>query len=525
MNNIEEENNNDNTSKNMNEPISYKLVILFSFISLSIALNMNIAYTLFKKPNETIINYIDYDQAIKNNATALKKIYDKDFRRYEKYEKEFNTDSKCDLLDPIRIFNNRLKNPPIEICNTDKTKHICYKDKGYYSDIFWNKDGVLCVMENIVLDPSKFSQRNYIYKGPVDQKNKGSPILAKGFLSTKCTPNKIKFKYSKKMYESYFNSWNYDYNNENEELEELAPGKTVFLLSRNQDSPNLFHGNAEIINIICLLYLFNLAPEEVQLVIFSGIEIPNDPFYDMFKDIFKDSFEPIYLNNLKKKYKISKAINVPMNWDTPTFILMDLPKCDSTTRTYQLYNDFVDKYISLTPYKDTFISDENSRYYPERIIKNHENGVNFTKIITLQWRKVWPKNRKKQQRILGNAKELADKLSQILPQNFLVRLIDTATLPYKDQISVMRSSDYFIGIHGAGLSLSAFLPKKSILQEIHGDKVNTLLTLMSALSGHVTYSDLIKNKNRLYKGNKNVFFDVDDFAQSVLKHMKDNGFL
>ena len=107
----------------------------------------------------------------------------------------------------------------------------------------------------------------------------------------------------------------------------------------------------------------------------------------------------------------------------------------------------------------------------------------------------------------------------------MVRLIDTATLPYKDQISVMRSSDYFIGIHGAGLSLSVFLPKKSILQEIHGDKVNTLLTLMSALSGHVTYSDLIKNQNRLYKGNRNVFFDVEDFAKSVLKHMKDNGFL
>ena len=61
----------------------------------------------------------------------------------------------------------------------------------------------------------------------------------------------------------------------------------------------------------------------------------------------------------------------------------------------------------------------------------------------------------------------------------------------------MRSSDYFIGILGAGLSLSVFLPKNSILQEIHGDKVNTLLTLMSALSGHVTYSDLIKNQNRL----------------------------
>ena len=523
MNNIEE--NNNDTPKKSTELICFKIIFLISFISLSIALNTNLTYNLFKKTNKIVINYRDYDQAIQNNLTSLKKLYDKDYRRYKLYEEGFNEHSKCNLLDPINIFNSRLKNEPIEICNTSKTKHICYKDKGYYRDIFWNKNGVLCLMENIVLDPSKFSQRNYVYKGPIDSKYKGFPALDKGFLSTNCVPNKIQFDYNKRMYESYFNSWDYDYNNENEELEELAPGKTVFFLSRNQDSPNLFHGNAEIINIISLLYLFNLSPEEVQLVIFSGIEIPNDPFHDMFNDIFKDSFEPIYLNNLKKKYKISKAVNVPMNWDTPTFIVMNLPKCNSTTRTYKLYNDFVDKYIPLTPYKDKFISDENSCYYPDKIIKNHLNGVNFTKIVTIQWRRVWPKNRKRQQRILGNAKELADKLSQVLPQNFLVRLIDTATLPYKDQISVMRSSDYFIGIHGAGLSLSVFLPKNSILQEIHGDKVNTLLTLMSALSGHVTYSDLIKNQNRLYKGNRNVFFDVEDFAKSVLKHMKDNGFL
>ena len=45
-----------------------------------------------------------------------------------------------------------------------------------------------------------------------------------------------------KMYDNYFNSWNYNYSlKEGEKIEELAPNKTVFLLSRNEGSPNLFH--------------------------------------------------------------------------------------------------------------------------------------------------------------------------------------------------------------------------------------------------------------------------------------------
>ena len=104
--------------------------------------------------------------------------------------------------------------------------------------------------------------------------------------------------------------------------------------------------------------------------------------------------EPIYIKNLKKKYKISKAINVPTNWDSPPFVYIPFPKCDSTTRTYQLYNDFVDKYMNLTKFNDTFISKKNffntinkffpGKYLTETILnymrKNFKNieSISFT---------------------------------------------------------------------------------------------------------------------------------------------------
>jgi hypothetical protein len=78
-------------------------------------------------------------------------------------------------------------------------------------------------MENIVLDPSKSNNTNIIYKGPVDNIYRGSPILSKGFLNMECNNNKDSKNYNY-FYKSYFNSWNYSYQY-SEELEELAPRK------------------------------------------------------------------------------------------------------------------------------------------------------------------------------------------------------------------------------------------------------------------------------------------------------------
>ena len=78
-----------------------------------------------------------------------------------------------------------------------------------------------------------------------------------------------------------------------------------------------------------------------------------------------------------------------------------------------------------------------------------------------------------------------------------------------------------------GLSLSIFLPKKSIYHEIlHGQSINIkILALMSALSGHITYRDKLEATTDQMDGNENVYFDENVFADSVLTHMNENNFL
>jgi hypothetical protein len=213
-----------------------------------------------------------------------------------------------------------------------------------------------------------------------------------------------------------------------------------------------------------------------------------------------------------------------MNWDSPCFPKQYIVEnCNYPTRAYKIFNDLVNRFFEISDFIDPFISND-IFYYPKTIIESNEAKITFNKTVTIQWRKVWPKGRKMQYRILGNGPELADKLASILPKNILVRLVETASLPMKEQIGLMKKTDYLVGIHGAGLTLSIFLPYNSILHEVLIEEVKSLIKLMSIISGHKTYSDKIDARVEKNEGFQMVFFNVDAFSNSVYNHLKENHF-
>jgi hypothetical protein len=251
--------------------------------------------------------------------------------------------------------------------------------------------------------------------------------------------------------------------------------------------------------------------------------LKDDPFYNLYEKIISRGGKPIYIRDLKQKYYISSAIHIPINWDSPLFIRLKIPRgypdCKYSTQTYNLFNNLINKYLNITNFQDSFISDNKTFYYSESIIKNSKLNNTFNKSITIQWRKVWPEGRIYQQRLLGNAIEMTDKLSSVLPKNYLIRLVDTASLSIIEQISIMRKTDYLIGIHGAGLSLSIFMPTQSVLYEILPKSNNKDPVVMSSLSGHKTYSDILKSKKKYINYNEFIFFDVSEFINNTLKYI------
>ena len=458
--------------------------------------------------------YMDYKGY---NITALTK------KIFEYLGVKERIDKKCYELEPMHLFELRLNNTPMKICDNEKSNqyHICYVNS--HNDYFYHKNGVTCIMKNIILDPFKSSQTSIIYKGPVDKVYRGFPILYYGFFNMNCE-NKNDIKEYDYLYTTYFNSWNYNYNRK-EELTELAPNKTIFFMSRNQDSPNLFHGGSELINAVSMMELFNLKPEDIQIIFLESMILKGDPLYDIYKSIISRGGEPIYIRDLHKKYLISSAVHVPINVDSPLFMDASFPNCgEHPGRAYKLLNDLVSKYMNISTYEDKFISDNETYYYPKSVIDSHNSNIKFKKYITIQWRKVWPKGRTGQYRILGNGPELAEKLANALPKDFLVRLIDTAGMPIKEQISLMKKTDYLVGMHGAGLSLAIFMDNKSILHEVLPARNMGVLTLMSALSGHRTYSDKLRSTMKIIDDNEYFFFKEGHFVKRVLVHMRENFF-
>ena len=491
-------------------------IILYSLIIIKFKDNLK------RKKRKNIIKKIN-----RNSVYKIDEIY----KNIESYEIKHNK-MECNALDPINIFKKRLTSTSTILCSNDDSNHICFKDG---NDLFVARNGASCEFKNVIIDPSKWRADNNIYKGPMDPNNRGCPLLSKGFFNIQCKSGE-KYNYSGYdfIYNNYFNGWNYEYKNyekEKEQLEELAPGKTVFFISRNQDSPNLYHGGSEFVNALAIMYLMNLNPKDIQIVFLESILIMDDPFYDLYKELIGRGGEPIHIKNLTKKYLVSKGVHIPINWDSPCFIRSEVPECiNHPTKTYYLYNMLIDKYISPDNYTD-IISNNNKNnseifYYPETIINEiTKNKNSFNKILTFQWRRVWPKGRKGQYRILGNGPELADKLSSLLPKNILLRLIDTARLPIKQQISIMRNTDYFVGIHGAGLSLSIFAPQNCIYHEVlHVPNMNGL-ELFAALSGHKVYKDIIAANVKYIDGNENIFFNVDEFAKVVISHLKESNLM
>ena len=432
-------------------------------------------------------------------------------------------DKECYELEPMHLFELRLNSTPIKLCDNEYSNqnHICYKD--IYEDYLYHRNGVSCIMKNIIIDPSKSSHTNIIYKGPVDPAHRGFPILYNGFFNMKCESKKDFTEYDN-LYETYFNSWNYNYN-QNEEITELAPGKVIFFLSRNQDSPNIYHGSSELINALAMMELFHLKPEDIQIIFLESMIIKDDPFYDLYKSIISRGGEPIYIRNLHKKFLVSSAVHVPINVDSPVFMDINFPNCGQHQgRVYKLLNDLIMKYMDIPIYEDKFISDNETYYYPKSVVDSHNSKIQFKKYITIQWRKVWPKGRTGQFRILGNGPEIAEKLANALPKDFLVRLIDTAGMTIREQISLMKKTDYLVGMHGAGLSLAIFMSNKSILHEVLPARNMGVLTFMSAMSGHRTYSDILRSTRRIIDGNEYFFFREGHFVRKVLLYMRENNY-
>ena len=442
---------------------------------------------------------------------------------------KFKNNISCENLDPFSTEKKIIDSKPIVLCKSELTEHICFKNNfSFY--VF--KNGVTCMMKNFYLNFSNWKEDGYTYIGPVNKKTKGEALISNGFFKMKCDIKGNISNYNN-MYDKYFNSWEYILNDKQSKNDiynkkEFCPGKVLFILNRNQDSPNLLIGGAGFINAFSLMYLLKIKPENIQVLFLESIKINHDPFYNLFKNVISRGGKPLYARDLDKNilYHVSKAIHVPINWDSPVFCKTKIPICQKISKTYKVLYKSIFKYMNITEFFDNINYNKEIILYPKSF--NNLKLNEYKKYMTIQWRKPWPKGRKNQQRILGNGQEMLEKLDSVLfKEKFLIRLVDTAVLSIEEQISIMQKTDYFLGIHGAGMFLSIFLPHKSIAHEIKRRKSNTpnRPQIAAILSGHKYYSDYINIKIKKLDFQEKYFVDLNDLEKKVFKILTENNFL
>ena len=357
----------------------------------------------------------------------------------------FKNNIPCKNLDPLTAEKKIINSKPIVLCKSELSEHICFKNNFSFFDY---KNGVICIMNNFYLNFSNWKQDGYVYKGPVNKETRGEALISYGFFKMQCHIKGNISNYNP-IYNKYFNSWEYILNNQFKndiyKKKELCPGKVLFILNRNEDSPNLLIGGAGFINAFSLMHLLKVKPENIQVLFLESMVINNDPFYNLFKNIISRGGKPIYARNLDKNiiYYVSKAIHVPINWDSPVFCKTKVPICHKISKTYKMLYKSIFKYMNIPEFFDNINYDKEIFLYPKSF--NNLKLNEYKKYMTIQWRKPWPKGRKNQQRILGNGEEILEKLDSVLyKEKFLIRLVDTARLSIEEQISIMQKTNYFL---------------------------------------------------------------------------------
>ena len=446
------------------------------------------------------------------------------FKILDKFEYIWENEETCQNKDPTWKFHERVAVDPDYLCKSKNTVHFCYKN--ILNDYNIN-NGVICTMRNFILDPSKWEKDNATYIDQNDYRYKNVPLISNGFFNIKCETEKKISDYNK-IYDYYFNAWNYtlvsNYNIINEEkFTELAKEKIVFFISRNYDSQNVFYSFLGFLNVFSLMKTYILNPEDIRVVFLESIEIDNDPFYDFYKGLVSRGGEPVHISKLNQKYNISSAIHIPLNFDSPDYNSPEIPKCKMQTKTFELLNKSIRQYMKIGFL--TYIPNYNRNllYYPKNLDEN--NITKYNKFVTIEWNKETPKDKNGKNSLLGNGPALLEALSKILPENILVRLADTSLLDMRGKIAIMKKTDFFI-TGSDGLYLSIFLPTNAIVQEItNKNNKNKMFQLMSNLSGHVTYSNIIKANARMVDNDEVLFYDVNNFIKVILAHMKKNNFI
>jgi protein O-GlcNAc transferase len=98
--------------------------------------------------------------------------------------------------------------------------------------------------------------------------------------------------------------------------------------------------------------------------------------------------------------------------------------------------------------------------------------------------------RKGSRRLLNQESLFSTLRNTYSSENITLNVVDFATIPFREQISLVRNTDVLVGVHGAGLTHGMFLPPRSAVVEIlPSDLAHKGFRNLAKLRGHSYFSE------------------------------------
>ena len=352
----------------------------------------------------------------------------------------------------------------------------CYSHKH-----FFNKEKQwFCVAENFVVDFSKVKGSHSKTKPPRGAAQYHS--FEHGSLSADCIKTGA-YKSVHFMHHHGLQMGSFVDGSSGDDHDSVEAGVT-YLLARDEDSENAFHSTADFLNMHTVYTALNL-PASTSLVLFD--KHPDGPFYDMIEKVFSST--PLRRSSdFSGRVKFSQLV---FHMESPASIIFQ----------------------KVAGQKKALACSSSPLWkgYAARVLKAYDlldSPPPSVPTATLILRNRTPE--KNVGRVLKNAAEVEAAMRRCDLCD--VRVADLATMSYREQIALVRSSSIIVGVHGAGLMNVIFAPQEAVLLEIHPHyRLDRHFRIASRFAGKHYMPMRTKAQVTCHGTSDDVFVEMDEF--------------
>jgi hypothetical protein len=231
----------------------------------------------------------------------------------------------------------------------------------------------------------------------------------------------------------------------------------VLLIAReNGEYANLFHAMSDVVSAVSVLYMTGMEPADVRVLLLD--DHPTGPYDDVWS-VFGNAPALRLADFESKRVLLRHAVMVPPGYSSLLLAVEHVrPQCDRELDVLRAFRAVVLGGLAIRPGLPFGVECVGSAGRVEQDCGQTTLQPDDT-LVTIIARRPYEKfvEHSFMGRMIANEPELLAAVTAAAAPARVV-MVDLAMLSFRDQLSLAARTDLLVGMHGAGLAHSLFLP-------------------------------------------------------------------